>query len=93
VAGLLALVTLAGTGWLVWLDRSDELRGWLAVDSRAPWGPLDVVFPDFTATTWYPIVLCAALALGVAVLVWRERRAAGEWRRAAAASRTSKALH
>jgi len=38
-------------------------------------------------------VACVLLAVGVGVLVWRERRAAGEWRRAAAASRTSKAMH
>lgn len=93
VGGLLALVTLGGTAWLLWLDRSEELRGWLAVDTDAPWGPLVVVFPDFTAATWWPIVACVLIAVGAAVLVWRERRAAGEWRRAAAASRTSKALH
>ena len=49
-AALLALVTLGGTAWLLWLDRSVEARGWLAVDSDAPWGPLVVVFPDFTRT-------------------------------------------
>jgi hypothetical protein len=93
VAGLLALLTLGGTGWLLWLDRSDELRGWLDVATDAPWGPLIVVFPDFTRVAWWPITACVLIAVGVAVLVWRERRAAGEWRRAAAASRTSKALH
>lgn len=93
VGGVLALLTVGGTGWLLWLDRSDELQGWLAVDTDAPWGPLAHVFPDFTVVGWWPIVLTVALALGAAFLVWRERRAAGEWRRAAAASRTSKALH
>ena len=89
----LAVVTLGGTAWLLWLDRSVETRGWLAVDSDAPWGPLAVVFPDFTRMYWWPVVVCVLIAVGVVVLVWRERRAAGEWRRAAAASRTSKALH
>ena len=93
VGGLLAVVTLGGTAWLLWLDRSVETRGWLAVDSDAPWGPLVVVFPDFTRMYWWPVVVCVLIAVGVVVLVWRERRAAGEWRRAAAASRTSKALH
>jgi len=90
---VLAVVTLGGTAWLLWLDRSVEVRGWLAVDSDAPWGPLVVVFPDFTRLYWWPVVVCVLIAVGVVVLVWRERRAAGEWRRAAAASRTSKALH
>lgn len=93
VGALLAVVTLGGTAWLLWLDRSVESRGWLAVDSDAPWGPLVVVFPDFTRLYWWPVVMCVLIAVGVVVLVWRERRAAGEWRRAAAASRTSKALH
>ncbi|MBE2319212.1 hypothetical protein DVA67_024765 [Solirubrobacter sp. CPCC 204708] len=93
LGGLLALVTLAGTGWLLWLDRSEELRGWIAVNTRTPWGPLDVVFPDFTHWGWWPVVCCALIAVAVIVLLWRERRAQGEWRRAAAASRTSKALH
>jgi hypothetical protein len=93
VGAALAVVTLGGTAWLLWLDRSVEARGWLAVDSDAPWGPLVVVFPDFTRLYWWPVVVCVLLAVGVVVLVWRERRAAGEWRRAAAASRTSKALH
>ncbi len=93
VGAVLAVVTLGGTAWLLWLDRSVEVRGWLAVDSDAPWGPLVVVFPDFTRMYWWPVVVCVLIAVGVVVLVWRERRAAGEWRRAAAASRTSKALH
>lgn len=90
VAGVLALLTLAGTAWLLWLT---EIPGWLEVDSDAPWGPVVGVFPSFVAFNWWALVACALLAVGVGVLVWRERRAAGEWRRAAAASRTSKALH
>ncbi|MDA0181452.1 hypothetical protein OJ997_14200 [Solirubrobacter phytolaccae] len=90
VGGVLALLTLGGTAWLLWLT---DVPGWLDVDSDAPWGPLVVVFPDFTSLTWWPVVACVLIAVGVAVLVWRERRAAGRWRREAAASRTSKALH
>ncbi|RKQ91324.1 hypothetical protein C8N24_1146 [Solirubrobacter pauli] len=90
VAAVLALLTLGGTAWLLWLT---DIPGWLEVDSDAPWGPVVGVFPAFVTFNWWALVACALLAVGVGVLVWRERRAAGEWRRAAAASRTSKALH
>lgn len=90
VAAVLALLTLGGTAWLLWLT---EIPGWLQVDSDAPWGPVVGVFPSLRTFNWWALVACALLAVGVGVLVWRERRAAGEWRRAAAASRTSKALH
>jgi hypothetical protein len=93
LAAALGLVTLGASSWLVLAGRSGSLRGWLEVDTNAPWGPPVVVFPNFTGAAFWPAGLCALLAAGAAVLWWRERRAAGEWRRAAAASRTSKALH
>jgi hypothetical protein len=93
VGALLGLATLAASAWLIVLERRGSLGGWVDADTHAPWGPLVNVFPDFTGAALWPALLCAMLACGVAVLVWRERRAAGEWRRAAAASRTSKALH
>jgi hypothetical protein len=93
VAALLALFTLGASTYLVLAERSGDLRGWLEVDTSAPWGPPVHVFPDFRGEPLWPALLCALLAAGAAFLVWRERRAAGEWRRAAAASRTSRALH
>ena len=93
LAAALTLVTLGASVWLFVLDRRDRLPGWLELDSDAPWGPLVVVFPNFTGAAVYPALLCVAVACGVGLLWWRERRAAGEWRRAAAASRTSRALH
>jgi len=92
VAFVLALFTLGASLWLVLAGRSGSMEGWLRVDTRVPWGPPLVIFPDFDGTAWWPAILCALLAAGAAWLWWRERRAAGEWRRAAAASRTSKAL-
>ena len=93
LAAALTLLTLGASAWLLVLERRDELAGWLAVSSDAPWGPAVVVFPDFTGPALWPALLCGLLAAGLALLWWRERRAAGEWRRAAAASRTSRALH
>jgi hypothetical protein len=93
LGGILALVTLGASAWLVVLERRGSLDGWLDTDTHAPWGPLVNVFPNFTGAALWPALLCALLAAGVALIVWRERRAAGEWRRAAAASRTSKAMH
>jgi hypothetical protein len=93
VAAALTVVTLGATVWLFELDGRGRLPGWLELESDAPWGPLVVVFPNFTGAAVYPAVLCALVACGVGALWWRERRAAGEWRRAAAASRTSRALH
>jgi hypothetical protein len=90
LGGVLALLTLAGTAWVVWIE---DIPGWLEVDTDAPWGPLVAVFGDFTTVGWWPITASVLLALGVIALVWHERRTVGEWRRAAAASRTSKALH
>lgn len=93
LAAALAVFSLGGSLWVVLAERSGDLAGWLEVDTKIPWGPAVVVFPDFTGPALYPALLCAALAAGAAALVWRERRVAGEWRRAAAASRTSKAMH
>jgi hypothetical protein len=93
VAGLLALFTLGASTWLVLALRGDHLKGWLEVDTSAPWGPPVNVFPNFDGAAYWPAALCILLAAGAAVLWWSERRAAGEWRKAAAASRTSKALH
>jgi hypothetical protein len=93
VALALAVLTLGASLWLVIADRRGEFDGWLSADLDAPWGPLVAVFPDFTGAPLWPALLCGLVAVGVALLWWRERRAAGEFRRAAAASRASRALH
>ena len=93
LAVLLALFTLGASTYLVLAERGGNLGGWLEVDTKAPWGPPIVLFPDFTGSALWPALVCLLLAAGAGFLWWRERRAAGEWRRAAAASRTSKAMH
>jgi len=90
---VLALITLGASTWLVLAGRSGSLKGWLEVDTSTPWGPPVDVFPNFTGEPYWPVVLCALIVAGAAFLWWRERRAAVQWRRAAAASRTSRALH
>ena len=93
LAVLLALVSLGGSLWLILAERSGSLTGWLEVDTTLPWGPPVHVFPNFTGEPIWPALLCALLAAGAAALVIHERRSAGKWRRAAAASRTSRAMH
>jgi hypothetical protein len=93
LAVVLALFTLGASTWLVLAGRSGSLKGWLEVDTSTPWGPPVNVFPNFTGEPYWPVVLCALIVAGAAFLWWRERRAAVQWRRAAAASRTSRALH
>ena len=93
LAGVLALLTLGASTWLVLAGRGGRFAGWLDVDTNVPWGPPVAVFPDFTGAAPWPALACALIAAALAALWRRERRAAGKWRRAAAASRTSKALH
>ncbi|HET6548581.1 MAG TPA: hypothetical protein VFG79_09010 [Solirubrobacter sp.] len=93
LAALLAVLTIGTSAWLLVSDRRGTLSGWLDVDTDLPFGPLVAAFPDFTGAAYWPAGLCVLLAAGLAALWWRERRWAGAWRRAAAASRASKALH
>src|SRR3954471_17055954 len=89
LAGALAALTLGASAWLL----IGGIDGWLVVDTRAPWGPLVKVFPDFGGRPLWPIVLCVLLAAALGALALREHRAAGEWRRSVAAARTSRVLH
>jgi hypothetical protein len=90
VAAVLAALTLGTSAWIVASEHAD---GWLGMRTDAPWGPLAAVFPRFDGPPAWPVIACALIAGGVAALVVRERRASGEWRRAAAASRTSRVMH
>jgi len=77
VAALLAGLTLAGSAWLVGAARSS---GWLAAHTKAPWGPVARVFPDFVAEPrWAAAVTVAVVAFlaALAVREWRSRRALG----------------
>jgi hypothetical protein len=90
VAGVLVALTLGTSAWIV---AGDHAEGWLGVRTSIPWGPLRYVFPRFDGPPAWPLIFCGLLAAGAAALIWRERRHAGEWRRAAARTRTSRVLH
>jgi hypothetical protein len=90
LAALLAALTLGTSAWIVAGQHAD---GWLGMRTDFPWGPLAAVFPRFDGPAAWPLVVCGLIAAGAAALVLRERRSGGEWRRAAAASRTSRVLH
>jgi hypothetical protein len=77
LAGVLIALTLGGSLWVVLASRTD---GWLGTHSHAPWGPPVTVFPNFSGSPLWPALACALLLAGVAALVLRERRTAGEWR-------------
>jgi len=90
LAAALAVLTLGTSAWIVAREHSE---GWLGMHTDAPWGPLVAVFPRFDGPPAWPIAACALIVAGAAALAVRERRASGEWRRAAAASRTSRVMH
>ncbi len=58
LAALLALFTLGASTYLVLAERSGNLGGWLEVDTKAPWGPPVVLFPNFTGSAVWPALLC-----------------------------------
>ncbi len=93
LGAVLAALTLGASAWLVIAERAGRMDGWLDPVSGAPWGPLVDVFPRFSGSAWWPAVVCALLACGLALLAVRERRAAAGRRRTVAAARTSRALH
>jgi hypothetical protein len=77
LAALLAGLTIASSAWLVGAARSS---GWLAAHTKAPWGPVARVFPDFVAEPrWAAAVTVAVVAFlgALAVREWRSRRALG----------------
>jgi hypothetical protein len=74
---VLGAITLVASAWLYVALRVGDV-GWAAPASRAPWGPLVVVFPEYGSGSVYPKVVTALVALGLVVLVaneWRQYRA------------------
>jgi len=85
---VLAAITLAASAWLLIARES-----WFPPDTSAPWGPLDVVFPDFRTATAWAIVASGLVLAGLAALVWRElsRAASGTPGRGSGFGRMSRA--
>ncbi len=84
-AGLaLALVGLVASVWL-YVDVRLGDGGLAAGRPRAPWGPVEAVFPRFAPDAVLPFVLAAGLAVAAGVFALLEWR---RWRRAALGPRT-----
>ena len=79
--------------WLILAERRGSLAGWLEVDTTRRGGRRSTSSRTSPASRCGPRCCARCSPPGAAALVIRERRAAGEWRRAAAASRTSRAMH
>src|SRR5690349_5234581 len=75
LAALLAGLTLAGSAWVVGAAR---IGGWLGAHTKAPWGPVARVFPDFVAEPRW------AAAAPVGWWPWWGALAWGGWARRAA---------
>jgi len=74
-----ALLGLLGVGTSAWLSvqlARGALPGWVAAsESRAPWGPLELLLPTWNGGTGYHAPVTVAVAVGVLVLLVAERRA------------------
>jgi hypothetical protein len=85
----LAALTVLATTWLLVDLRTGSPDTWAAPDTAAPWGPLERFLPAWgTGSVWadaVSMILVAALV----VLATVEWRAAGTWRAARAAARSS----
>lgn len=68
----LALLSLTGTAWLLVQLRTGAVDGWVAPDSRAPWGPLVDAFPDYGAGSAWADAVAVAVAAGLLGLAARE---------------------
>jgi hypothetical protein len=70
-------LTLVASAWLYAALRVGDV-GWAPPASRAPWGPIVVVFPEYGSGSVYPKVMTGLVLLAVVVLVaneWRQHRA------------------
>ena len=77
VSAGLAGLTLLASAWLYVALRVGD-TGWVAPSSRAPWGPLEVVFPHYGTSSPYPTVVAGLVVAGLVALVgneWRQWRA------------------
>jgi len=74
---VLGALTLAASAWLYVALRLGD-TGWVAPTSRAPWGPLEIVFPKYGTSSPYATVVTVLVVAALIALVvneWRQRRA------------------
>src|SRR4051812_20181473 len=62
VGTLLAAIGVAASVWL-WIDVRAGSGSLVSGVPDAPWGPVEKVFPLFSAGSTYPFVLAAAIAV------------------------------
>jgi hypothetical protein len=76
VGAALGLLTLLGTVSLCVRLASGVAGGWASAESSAPWGPLEILFPDFDGgSPWATTVgiALAAAVLGLVAFEWPTR--------------------
>ena len=90
VSAVLAALTLLASVWLYVALRVGDAT-WVAPASRAPWGPLEVVFPRYGTSSPYATVVTALVVAALIALVanewWQRRALRGMARRAFSAQR------
>jgi hypothetical protein len=77
ISAVLAALTLLASAWLYVALRLGDVT-WVAPASRAPWGPLEIVFPRYGTSSPYATVVTGLVVAGLLALAineWRRRRA------------------
>jgi hypothetical protein len=73
---VLGALTLVATAWLCAEVATGAVGGWtLAAESRAPWGPLEVLFPRWQEGSAWAHAVSATVGLSLVALLWSEWRA------------------
>ncbi len=73
---VLVALTLVASVWLLVALRTGDTP-WVAPTTSAPWGPLEIVFPQYGTGSAYATVVTVLVVVGLVALVvneWRQRR-------------------
>lgn len=75
VGAALGALSVVATGWLLAELWSGAADGWVAPDSRAPWGPLAEAFPRYGVESAWADAVAVAVVTALLALAVREGRA------------------